>query len=58
MAVVAAVARRIGFWGSIVLPVSYLPVLYAMSGNRQLLTLAGLVVLNVICLVAGRHYSP
>lgn len=58
MALAAAVAQRCGFWGSVLLPISYLPVLYAMSGMTRMLTLTGLVVLNVLCLVAGRHYSP
>lgn len=48
--------RRLAFWASIVLPVAYLPVLAV--GYQQLPVLAGLVALNVACLVFGHDYSP
>jgi len=54
----AAAVRRLGFWGSVLLPASYLPILYGMSGTDQLLTLLGVVALNVACLIAGhRHHE-
>lgn len=46
----------LAFWASVVLPVAYLPVLAV--GYQQLLVLAGLVALNVVCLVFGHDYSP
>jgi len=49
-------ARRLAFWVSVVLPVVYLPMLAV--GYQQLPALAGLVALNVICLVLGHDYSP
>lgn len=48
--------QRLAFWASVVLPVAYLPVLAV--GYQQLLVLAGLVALNVVCLVFGHDYSP
>lgn len=54
---VVAALRRIGFWGSVLLPVSYLPVMYVLSGTEMLGSLAALVTLNVFCLLCGRHYG-
>lgn len=51
-------ARRFGFWGSVILPLAYLPVLYVMSGSARMAVLTVLVSLNVACLVAGHRYSP
>lgn len=52
-----AALRRLGFWGSILLPMAYLPVLYAMSGNERTLAVLGLLAVNVACLIAGHQYQ-
>jgi len=49
--------QRVGFWGSVLLPMVYLPLLYTRSGSDLLLALAIVVGLNLCCLVAGRHYK-
>jgi len=49
--------RRLGFWGSVLLPVTYLHTLYATNGADQLFTLGLLVGLNLLCLVFGRDYA-
>jgi hypothetical protein len=51
------VFERLGFWGSVVLPAAYLPVLYGTDGEQRILTVVALVVLNVACLLAGRSYG-
>lgn len=52
-----AVVRRIGFWGSVLLPAGYLPVLYALSGSEMFGALAALFAVNVVCLLCGRQYA-
>ena len=54
---VFAAAQQLGFWGSIIIPMTYIPVLYGTSGSEQLPVLLGLLALNVCCLVAGHGYS-
>ncbi len=49
-------AERIGFWGAVLLPVTYLPVLYGFDDQTKLPTLAALLVLNVLCLLVGRRH--
>jgi hypothetical protein len=49
--------RRLAFWGSVLLPVVYLPLLSGVAGDRSLLV-AGLLALNAVCLLAGHGYSP
>ncbi|WP_436900650.1 hypothetical protein [Halovenus halobia] len=49
-------AERIGFWGTVFLPATYLPVLYGLDEQLKLPTLAVLVTLNVLCLLAGRRH--
>lgn len=49
--------QRLGFWGSVLLPFTYLPLLYAITGSDQLLALAGLLGLNLLCLVVGHGYA-
>jgi len=49
--------ERIGFWGTVVLPATYVPVLYGFDGETRLLTLAALVTLNVVCLLVGQRYG-
>lgn len=52
-----AAVRRIGFWGSVLLPAGYLPVLYALSGGEMFGALAVLFAVNVACLLCGRTYA-
>ena len=49
--------RKVGFWSSVLLPISYLPVLYLLSGKELFGTLAVLLAVNVACLLGGRHYA-
>jgi hypothetical protein len=49
--------KRVGFWGTIVLPLTYLPVLSGAVGDDMLLTLTGLLCLNLLCLVVSRNYA-
>lgn len=49
--------KRLGFWGTILLPLTYLPVLYGAVGDSVLPTLAGLLGLNLLCLVVSRNYA-
>lgn len=53
----AVVAQQLCFWGAVLLPVTYLPILYRTSGGDQLLALFALVAVNVCCLIAGHEYS-
>jgi hypothetical protein len=54
---VADQLRRLAFWGSVLLPLTYLPLLAGVAGDRPLLV-AGLLALNALCLVAGHGYTP
>lgn len=54
---VATQVRRLAFWGSVLLPVAYVPLLSGVAGDRTLLV-AGLLALNAVCLLAGHGYSP
>jgi len=56
VAVVSAL-RRLGFWGTVLLPLTYLPVLVWSPGGDALVTLAGLLCLNLLCLVVGHDYD-
>lgn len=49
--------QRLGFWGGVFLPATYLPVLYGTDGDRCILAVTVLVALNVACLLAGRSYK-
>lgn len=49
-------AERIGFWGSVLLPATYFPVLYGLSDTTKLSALTALVIMNVVCLLLGRQY--
>ncbi|MXR53054.1 hypothetical protein GRX03_15760 [Halovenus sp. WSH3] len=49
-------AERIGFWGTVLLPVAYLPALYSLDGQTKLLAVAALVAVNVLCLLVGHRY--
>ena len=55
--VLRATVRRVGFWSSVLLPISYLPVMYLLSGSEMLGALAVLLAVNVVCLLCGRHYA-
>lgn len=47
---------RIGFWGSVLLPTTYLPLLYGLDGQTKLPAIAALVMLNIACLLVGRRH--
>lgn len=49
--------KQLGFWLSVLLPMTYLPVLFGLNGKEQPIVLGGLVALNVVCLVASHDYS-
>lgn len=49
--------RRLCFWGSVLLPMSYLPILYGMNGSTQLQAVAAIVTVHVLCLLISRDYS-
>lgn len=49
--------EQTGFWGSVLLPLAYLPVLYGTSGETRVLSLTGILTIHVICLVLGHDYS-
>lgn len=53
-----AAVRRLAFWGAVVLPLVYLPILSTPVTDRQFVVLAGLVAVNVLCLFVGHDYSP
>jgi len=55
--VVATQVQRLAFWGSVLLPLGYVPLLAGVGGNRPMLV-AGLLALNVVCLLTGHGYSP
>jgi hypothetical protein len=52
------VVRGLAFWAAIVVPLSYLPVLSLVDGQQRVLAIAGLVAVNVCCLLVGHDYSP
>jgi len=56
-ATAVAALQRLGFWGSILLPVAYLPILYGMGGSERILAVLGLLAINVACLIAGHQYQ-
>lgn len=49
--------QQLGFWGSVLLPVAYLPIIFALSGMELVLALSTVLLLNVCCLVLGHEYS-
>lgn len=50
--------RRLAFWGAILIPFSYLPLLsLGVEGTRGALLLAGLFVANVAALVVGHGHN-
>ncbi len=55
---VLATVRGLAFWATVVLPLAYLPVLSLVDDQQRLLALAGLVAVNVCCLLVGHDYSP
>jgi hypothetical protein len=49
--------QRIGFWGSVVLPLAYGPLLYGGVTGSQRWVLAGVFVANVACLLVGHGHA-
>jgi hypothetical protein len=54
---VLAGLRGLCFWGSVVLPMSYLPILYGTDGPTQLHLLGALIAVHALFLVISRDYS-
>lgn len=54
---VRAALKRTGFWGSVLLPLAYLPALYGTSGESRAVAIASILAVHVICLVLGHDYS-
>jgi hypothetical protein len=48
--------ERVGFWGSVLLPATYLPLLYGLDDQTKLPAIAVLATLNVACLLVGRRH--
>lgn len=46
--------RWTAFWAAVALPFLHVPLLFS---NRHVDALLGLVVLNVVCLLAGHRYA-
>lgn len=53
---VESTVQVVAFWGAVVLPLGYPPLLYGGVDSRAGLLVA-LVALNVACLVLGRGYG-
>lgn len=49
--------RFVGFWGAIVLPFAYLPLLFTELQGPTLTAFVALLVLHVVAIVAGREYN-
>ncbi|WP_436936348.1 hypothetical protein [Halovenus marina] len=45
---------QIAFWGAILVPLAYLPLLYRLDSTDSYLLLGGLILLNVCCLVVDQ----
>ena len=54
---VLAGLQRICFWGSILLPMTYLLVLYGVQGRAQLQAVAALMAVHALFLLIGKDYS-
>lgn len=50
--------RGLGFWAAVLLPLTYLPVLYGVVGQARPETVGALFVLNICCLRLGQGYEP
>jgi hypothetical protein len=49
--------RRLCFWGSVLLPMTYLPILYGIDGPEKLYAIAGVVAVHALFLLIGRNHS-
>jgi hypothetical protein len=50
--------KRLAFWGAVLLPLTYLPLLSSPMDDQALVVLVALVAVNVVCLLVGHDYSP
>jgi hypothetical protein len=50
-------AEALTFWAAILLPVTYLPLLFGGLGGSEALLFAGLLACNVFALVAGHNHG-
>lgn len=53
----AHVVRGLAFWTAVVLPFLYLPLLVGGLPGQEGLALGGLLVVNIVALVAGHDYA-
>lgn len=49
---VQGTVRVMAFWGVVLLPVTYLPLLYTMDGSRAIAVLTLVILVNTCCLLA------
>jgi hypothetical protein len=49
--------RRLCFWGSVCLPMTYLPILYGIDDSKKLPVIAGVLAVHALFLLIGRNYS-
>lgn len=50
------VLEPLGFWAAVVLPFSYLPLMYGGLDDGQVVLFLALLALNAICLVLGQEH--
>lgn len=50
-------SRAVAFWTAILLPFLYVPLLVGGLTGQELLVFGGLLVVNVVALVAGHDYA-
>lgn len=55
---IAAAVRRIAFWTAIAAPLLIVPAVLAGGINSHAYAVFGLLVLDIVCLVAGHEHRP
>ena len=50
--------RCLGFWAAVLLPLTYLPVLYGVVGDTSPVIVGSLFALNLCCLWLGQGHEP
>lgn len=56
--VLLGVVRALAFWGAILLPITYLPLLFGDLDGWQFPLFVSLLGTNVVCLALGQGYTP
>lgn len=55
---VVTVCRRVGFWGAVVLPIFYVPLLAGgITSRLQWIAFVGLLTLHLLALLVGHGYN-